>query len=160
MYREQYGEYTTWCLSVKGLSEITINVSIAKMNVDIKCVVLKYCIPGGRVSWMLFCAHNPSRKIFLEFEVHHMASQLLSLHVILLSISTWKKNLLGILVATAAQMEEGSLGFTPSSFKHFVNPCMQPWQAVRLKKRYNYQTSHQIYTDSPISIFSCLVFIW
>ena len=73
---------------------------------------------------MLFCAHHPTGKFFLEFEVHHMVGQLLSLHVIMLSISTWKKNLLGILVTIAAQMEEGSLGFTSSSFKHFVNPCM------------------------------------
>ena len=108
---------------------------------------------------MLFCAHHPTGKIFLEFEVHHMVGQLLSLYVIMLPISTWKKNLLGILVTIAAQMEEGSLGFTASSFKHFVNPCMQPWQAVRLKKRNNYQTSHQIYTDSLISIFSYLIFI-
>ena len=95
-----------------------------KTNIDIKCAVLKNCIPGGGVSWMLFCAHHPTGKIFLELEVHHMVGQLLSLHVIMLSISTWKKNLLGILVAIAAQMEEGSLGFTSSSFKHFVNPCM------------------------------------
>ena len=73
---------------------------------------------------MLFCTHHPSGKIFPEFKVHRMAGWLLSLHVIMLSISTWKKNLLGILVTIAAQMEEGSLGFTSSSFKHFVNPCM------------------------------------
>ena len=94
-----------------------------KTNIDIKCAVLKNSIPGGGVSWMLFCAHHPTGKIFLEFEVHHMVGQLLSLHVIMLSISTWKKNLLGILVTIAAQMEEGSLGFTASSFKPFVNPC-------------------------------------
>ena len=73
---------------------------------------------------MLFCTHHPSGKIFPEFKVHHMAGWLLSLHVIMLSISTWKKNLLGILVTIVAQMEEGSLGFTASSFKLFVNPCM------------------------------------
>ena len=73
---------------------------------------------------MLFCVQRPTGKIFLEFELHHKAGRLLSLHVIMLSISTWKKNLLGILVAIAAQMEEESLGFTSSSFKHFVNPCM------------------------------------
>ena len=65
---------------------------------------------------MLFCAQCPTGKIFLEFELHHMAGRLLSLHVIMLSISTWKKNLLGILVTIAAQMEEGSLGFVASSF--------------------------------------------
>ena len=73
---------------------------------------------------MLFCVQRPTGKIFLEFELHHMAGRLLSLHVIMLSISTWKKNLLGILVTIVAQMEEGSLGFTASSFKLFVNPCM------------------------------------
>ena len=108
---------------------------------------------------MLFCAQRPTGKIFLEFELHRKAGQLLSLHVIMLSISTWKKNLLCILVTIAAQMEEGSLGFTASSFKLFVNPGMKPWQAVRLKKRKDSQTSHQIYTDSPISIFSYLVFL-
>ena len=110
-------------LRCKGLSDITTNVPIAKMNIDIKCAVLKNSIPGGGVSWMLFCAHHPTGKIFLELEVHHMAGRLLSLHVIMLSISTWKKNSLGILVTVAAQMEEGSLGFTASSFKPFVNPC-------------------------------------
>ena len=110
-------------LGCKGLSDITTNVPIAKMNIDIKCAVLKNSIPGGGVSWMLFCAHHPTGKIFLELEVHHMAGRLLSLHVIMLSISTWKKNSLGILVTVAAQMEEGSLGFTASSFKPFVNPC-------------------------------------
>ena len=95
-----------------------------KTNIDIKCAVLKNCIPGGGVSLMLFCAQRPTGKIFLEFELHHMAGRLLSLHVIMLSISTWKKNLLGILVTIAAQMEEGSLGFTASSFKLLVNPCM------------------------------------
>ena len=69
---------------------------------------------------MLFCAQRPTGKIFLEFELHHMAGWLLSLHVIMLSISTWKKNLLCILVTIAAQMEEGSLGFTASSFKLYV----------------------------------------
>ena len=67
---------------------------------------------------------RPTGKIFLEFELHRMAGRLLSLHVIMLSISTWKKNLLGILVTIVAQMEEGSLGFTASNFKLFVNPCM------------------------------------
>ena len=151
-------------LGCKGLSDITTNVPIAKMNIDIKCAVLKNSIPGGGVSWMLFCAHHPTGKIFLELEVHHMAGRLLSLHVIMLSISTWKKNSLGILVTVAAQMEEGSLGFTASSFKLFVNPCIascpQPWQAVRLKKRNNSQKSHQLYTASPISILSYSVFIW
>ena len=56
---------------------------------------------------MLFCTHHPSGKIFPEFKVNHMAGWLLSLYVIMLSISTWKKNLLGILVTVAAQMEEG-----------------------------------------------------
>ena len=110
-------------LGCKGLSDMTTNVLTAKMNIDIKCAVLKNSIPGGGVSWMLFCAHHPTGKIFLELEVHHMAGRLLSLHVIMLSISTWKKNSLGILVTVAAQMEEGSLGFTASSFKPFVNPC-------------------------------------
>ena len=110
-------------LGCKGLSDITTNVLTTKMNIDIKCAVLKNSIPGGGVSWMLFCAHHPTGKIFLELEVHHMAGRLLSLHVIMLSISTWKKNSLGILVTVAAQMEEGSLGFTASSFKPFVNPC-------------------------------------
>ena len=90
-----------------------------KTNIDIKCAVLKNSIPGGGVSWMLFCVQRPTGKI-----LHHMAGRLLSLHVIMLSISTWKKNLLGILVTIAAQMEEGSLGFTASSFKLFVNPLL------------------------------------
>ena len=55
---------------------------------------------------MLFCTHHATGKIFLEFEVHHMVGQLLSLYVIMLSISTLKKTLLGILVTIAAQMEE------------------------------------------------------
>ena len=80
------------------------------MNIDIKCAVLRNCIPGGGVSWMLFCTHHPSGKIFPEFKVHHMAGWLLSLYVIMLSISTWN----------TAQMEEGSLGFTASSFKLYV----------------------------------------
>ena len=119
-------------LGCEGLSEITMMVSITKINIDIKYSVFKYYIPGGRLSWMLFCVQRPTGKIFLEFELHHMAGRLLSLHVIMLSISTWKKNLLGILVTIAAQMEEGSLGFTASSFKLFVNPL--------LTKSYSYKS--------------------
>lgn len=72
---------------------------------------------------MLFLSHHPTGKIFLDLDVHHMEGRVLSPQLIMLSISTWKKNSLGTLETVAAQMDEGSFGFTASSFSPVVKPC-------------------------------------
>ena len=83
---------------------------------------VKHNLPGGGVSWMLFLAHHPTGKIFLELELHHMEGRLPSPQLIKLSISTWKKISLATFDTVAAHIEEGSFGFTASSFNPVVKP--------------------------------------
>ena len=71
---------------------------------------------------MLFFSHHPTGKIFLELELHHMEGRLPSPQLIMLSISTWKKNSLTTLETVAAQIDDGSFGFTASSFTSVVKP--------------------------------------
>ena len=51
-------------LGCKGLREITMNVSIAKMNIDIKCAVFRNCIPGGGGKLNVVLHTPPYRKDF------------------------------------------------------------------------------------------------
>ena len=71
---------------------------------------------------MLFFSHHPTGKIFLELELHHMEGRLPSPQLIILSISTWKNISFATLETVAAQIEEGSFGFTASSFTPAENP--------------------------------------
>ena len=71
---------------------------------------------------MLFFSHHPTGKIFRELELHQMDGRLPSPQVIMLSISTWKKNSLANLETVAAQMDDGSFGLTASSFIPVVKP--------------------------------------
>ena len=96
-----------------------------KTNIDIKCAVLRNCKPGGGVSWMLFCTHHPTGKIFLEFEVHHWHGGSVAVtvcdHAVNLHLEEDLARYFGNHSSTDGRR---SLGFTTSSFKHFVNPCM------------------------------------
>ena len=83
---------------------------------------VKNNLPGGGVSWMLFLAHHPTGKIFLELELHHMEGRLPSPQLIKLSISTWKNISLATFDTVAAHIEEGSFGFTASSFNPVIKP--------------------------------------
>lgn len=71
---------------------------------------------------MLFFSHHPTGKIFLELELHHMEGRLTSPQLIILSISTWKNISFETLETVAAQIDEGSFGFTASSFIPAVKP--------------------------------------
>lgn len=94
-----------------------------------KCIFArKKALPGGGVSWILFFSHHPTGKIFRELELHQMEGRLPSPQVIVLSISTWKKNSLATLETVAAQMDDGSFGLTASSFV----PVVKPWGLGKL----------------------------
>ena len=77
---------------------------------------------------MLFLSHHPTGKIFLELELHHMEGHIASPQLIMLSISTWKKISFATLETVAAQIDEGSFGFTASNF----TPVVKPWGKGKL----------------------------
>ena len=94
-----------------------------------KCIFTRIkTLPGGGVSWILFFSHHPTGKIFRELELHQIEGRLPSPQVIVLSISTWKKNSLATLETVAAQMDDGSFGLTASSFV----PVVKPWGLGKL----------------------------